>query len=551
VRANVTQLSVVIPTYNRVTRLRACLDALGRQTVPATDFEVIVVNDGSSDATAVMLDQLTTPYALKVLHQSNQGQQIARNHGAAHAEGAVLLFIDDDIIAEPMLVAEHLKLHRERESVVGIGRMTLEVDQPDWYTARFAEDWEAHYRSLGDGRVPSWTDAYGGNISVSRETFSQVDGFARDIRRSHDIEFGYRLQQQGLTFVYLPDAVGRQVEHKRARQLLSDATKAGIAYVELCRRHPAMLTHLLGPMGDTSAREVLLRELCWRLSLAPWMLAKFGRLFPRTSWGDKWYRFVRSLGYWCGVRSVIVDRDAWSRSVGSVPILMYHAFGRSGERTNRFVVPIERFDRQVRWLIRNGYQIISLEEYLDCRRRLVSPPARSVVITIDDGYRDVATLAYPVLRQHGATATVFVVSDRVGKTNDWADDESLGGRPLMTWDEIEMLVADELRIGVHSASHRRLPELSDDDLQVEIRDSKIRLEKALRKSMDVFAYPYGIFDEHVVRHVEATGYAGACSAESGPNTWSTPLFSLRRTEVEGTWSMFQFALVVRFGGRVL
>jgi glycosyltransferase involved in cell wall biosynthesis len=192
-----------------------CLEALARQTLPASDFEVIVVVDGSTDNTSEMLDQLVTPYSIKILHQANSGQNVARNYGAAHAIGNILIFLDDDIFAEPQLVAEHNNLHKTRGKVVGIGQIPIQIVGTDWFISRFANGWNKHYRELNDGlRQPDWTDGFSGNISIPRLSFNEVGGFADDILPGEDIELAYRLQNHGLTMVYLPQAIGLQNEHK-------------------------------------------------------------------------------------------------------------------------------------------------------------------------------------------------------------------------------------------------------------------------------------------------------------------------------------------------
>src|SRR5258707_10281865 len=91
-------LSVVIPTYNRCASLRRLLDALARQTLSADRFEVIVVDDGSSDGTRELLRTLKTPYALVSIEQPNQGPGAARNRGVRAASGDLILFLDDDVV---------------------------------------------------------------------------------------------------------------------------------------------------------------------------------------------------------------------------------------------------------------------------------------------------------------------------------------------------------------------------------------------------------------------------------------------------------------------
>ena len=545
------ELSVIIPTYNRAGRLKACLEALAHQTQAATDFEVIVVVDGSTDETANMLANLEIPFALRVLHQANSGQHIARNHGAAHARGRYCLFLDDDIMAETQLVAEHLRLHRQQENVVGIGQITIKIARPDWFTQRFAKGWYEHYRQLNQAmRQPSWPDGYGGNISVSHASFMAVGGFATDIRRSHDIEFTYRLGQRGLRFVYLSQAIAQQDEHKRSRELIVDAVKSGTAWVTLCQRHPPMLPELLGPLGNINTREALLREFFWRFGLSPWLLFWLGNFLARTHWGDKWYKLLFTFSYWWGVRQAIPDRETWQRMVQGVPILMYHAFGQPGERASQFVVPIRQFARQMAWLKRLNYHALSLEDYIQYRLQHQLPPPRTVVLTIDDGYAEIATLVEPILRRYDFPATVFLVSGKIGGRNDWTDDASLAGRPLMDWPAIKEISYPGIQFGAHTQAHPHLTDLQPAGARAQIAGAKADLEHELQRPVTTFAYPYGEYNEQVEALVADAGFLGGCTVDSNANSWSTPLTRLRRLEVEGNWSLPRFLLILRMGGRL-
>ena len=196
-------VTVIIPTYNRAEQLRACLQALSRQTQRSTDYEVIVVVDGSTDGTLDMLASLKTPYSLRVIQQRNGGQSAALNRGAAAASGEILIFIDDDLVAEPTLVAEHFRLHRERKHVVGIGQMPLTVPQnADWFARQFERDWNQHYRELNQGsREAVWDDCYGGNMSVSKATYLEVGGNDESLWRFKDMDLAYRLERYGCEFV--------------------------------------------------------------------------------------------------------------------------------------------------------------------------------------------------------------------------------------------------------------------------------------------------------------------------------------------------------------
>ena len=93
---------------------------------------------------------------------------------------------------------------------------------------------------------------------------------------------------------------------------------------------------------------------------------------------------------------------------------MYHGFAPAGTRASRYIMPIDRFEGQLRGLLDRGHLPISLDDYLATRRSYGFPPERSFVVTIDDAYAEVESLAAPVLQRLGSPATVFVVADRIG-----------------------------------------------------------------------------------------------------------------------------------------
>ena len=120
------KLSVIIPTYQRRDILQDCLNALERQSLDPAQFEVIVVIDGSDDGTTELLVKFKTRFSLSHIWQENQGQAAARNHGANKARGDYLVFLDDDVVADPALLEEHLKLQIALDGVAGIGNILYE-----------------------------------------------------------------------------------------------------------------------------------------------------------------------------------------------------------------------------------------------------------------------------------------------------------------------------------------------------------------------------------------------------------------------------------------
>ena len=175
------ELSVVIATHNRREMLRRCLDALAAQSQDPASFEVLIADDGSSDGTAEMVEGLEMPFALRVLRLEKGGKSAALNAAIAAGPAPVCLFIDDDVVASPELVAGHLAAHREDPRTLGIGPLTQPpASSRDWFPHAHAAAWNERYAELA-GRRLDWTECYGGNFSAPLAALREVGGFATDL----------------------------------------------------------------------------------------------------------------------------------------------------------------------------------------------------------------------------------------------------------------------------------------------------------------------------------------------------------------------------------
>jgi glycosyltransferase involved in cell wall biosynthesis len=509
------ELSVIIPTFNRAEKLRVCLDALGRQTQSGSDFEVVVVDDGCSDRTAEMLDRMSTGFALHVVRQENQGYGPARNHGAEIASGRYLLFLDDDILASPELVAEHLRVQREHGGAVAVAPKLL-PDRGRLPRARAKSRLE-YYRQLA-GRPTTFRDCWTGNLSVPRSMFSAVGGFAVDLPREVDTELAYRLQAEGVPLVFAPRAVAIDDDPETLKERLADAELRGATAVELWRRHPPMIVgSALGGQETVPRSLIALRRTLLRLNLPPRLLGLRGSLLPRSSWMLQWYTFVLDYCYWRGARRVVPDEDTWHRLLLSTPVLMYHAVGGPGERASGYAVPVRRFERQLRWLERRGYNVIGLEELISCLREHRLPPAKSVVLTFD-GSADNRLLAAPILERLGLPATFF-----------------LGSETGPTFDQARQLVGGVIRFGARA------------EVEAEVAGSRSELEAALGSPVTAFAFTDGETSPEIEEAVREAGFLGACTAAPGHNRLAVDPYALRRLEVRGTDSLIRFALTLWVG----
>jgi peptidoglycan/xylan/chitin deacetylase (PgdA/CDA1 family) len=234
----------------------------------------------------------------------------------------------------------------------------------------------------------------------------------------------------------------------------------------------------------------------------------------------------------------------WRPKRPGTPILMYHAVGphRAGSRLNHWRVLPEDFARQMDLLAERGYRGAALRDVLDGRQEQGEKP---VVLTFDDGYEGVLSRALPVLRSHGFSATVFVLSKKLGGVNDW--DGETPGDALLAKGGVQALHAAGIEIGSHGATHRALPELSDADLEAEVAGSKAALEETTGAPVVSFCYPYGAFDDRSVAAVRASGYRAATVIRGGIVPDLSDPFRLKRVAVRGTNTLLDFSLALTRG----
>lgn len=212
------KLSVVIPTFNRRDRLARVVSALERQTVPASEFEVVIVDDGSTDGSAEWLESRKTPYTLRVKRQANAGPARARNAGVEMAQGELVLFIDDDVEPSEVLLAEHLASHAADADVVVIGPLcSLDSYEQPWVAWEQAKI-EAQYQAMERGDwAPTFRQFWTGNASVARAHVLAAGGFDPSYLRAEDVELGVRLKQRGVGFRFNPRARGLHYAERSLR----------------------------------------------------------------------------------------------------------------------------------------------------------------------------------------------------------------------------------------------------------------------------------------------------------------------------------------------
>lgn len=241
------EISVVIPTFNRRPILLRCLGALADQAIDPARFDVIVVDDGSSDGTAGAAEGFarTAPMAMTVLTQPNSGANTARNLAIGQARGTLVLILNDDSIASPGLVGEHLRLHAAYPAVGDsvLGRLDLLPDPPPGLFERLHHDHRLD--ALAEGTDLGWQAFYTFNLSAKTALLRRHGGFDAGLRWHEDIEFGWRLRADGLRVVWAPGALAHHLHPMQEAAWLGIATREGTALATWLTRRPDMQAELV------------------------------------------------------------------------------------------------------------------------------------------------------------------------------------------------------------------------------------------------------------------------------------------------------------------
>jgi glycosyltransferase involved in cell wall biosynthesis len=303
--------SVVVPTYNRLRRLRHVIAALEQQVYPSEAYEVIVISDGSTDGTDAYLEAFQSTMRLQWLSQPNRGPAAARNAGIRRAAGEFIVFIDDDVVPAPQLLWEHARSHNEaaRDVVVLGPLLTPEGFEMDPWVRWEQEMLMKQYRALLRGDWPATArQFYTGNASLRRSHLLAAGGFDEDLRRAEDVELAYRLADKGLDFVFNIDAAGTHFAERSFRAWLDMARTYGRNDVIFARdRNQKWLLSAI--RREFRHRNFLIRALVR-------MCGRRSRLTGITSWALKRAADVATL-----LRASDIERFAYS---GLFNLQYYH-----------------------------------------------------------------------------------------------------------------------------------------------------------------------------------------------------------------------------------
>ena len=226
---------MVIPTHDRAPVLARCLDALEPQGAD----EVVVVDDGSSDETPAVLAE--RPWAKAVRREQAGGRSAAKNTGMRAATGDLVLFLDDDAIAQPGLVERHRDHHRAHpeahEALLGHVTWSPEVEvTPHMHWLENGGPMFA-YPEIADPEDVTWRMLYTVNVSLKRDF---LEPFDEELPIYEDTELGFRLSKRGLRLRYDPHALAHHLRTETPERTERRMEEVGAAAAVLYRKHPEL-----------------------------------------------------------------------------------------------------------------------------------------------------------------------------------------------------------------------------------------------------------------------------------------------------------------------
>jgi len=219
----------------------------------------------------------------------------------------------------------------------------------------------------------------------------------------------------------------------------------------------------------------------------------------------------------------------------TVPVIAYHKFSKT--KADAMTVTENAFEQQMRFLKENGYRVITMDEFfgfLDFQSQI---PKKSVVITMDDGWRSAYEIAFPILKKYGYPATLFVYTDLIFQSDKTLD-----------WNLIAEMSKNGIDVQCHSKTHRNLDRRESREsfreyfeaVKKELTESAKIVKRRLNKDVRYLAYPYGDTNHLVVALVVKLGYQGAFTVERESNPFFVDPYRIKRSMIYGNFDLKDF-----------
>jgi len=219
----------------------------------------------------------------------------------------------------------------------------------------------------------------------------------------------------------------------------------------------------------------------------------------------------------------------------TVPILSYHKFSES--KADKMTVTASAFEEQMKLLVDKGYRVITLDQLFDFLDYKIQIPRKSVVITIDDGWRSTYSIAFPILKKYRYPATLFIYSDLI-----------TGSKKTLDWDLINEMAGNGIDIQCHTKSHRSLTSPAEkesfrqyyDAIEQELLDAAKTIKVKTNKEVKYLAYPFGDTNHLVIALLKRQGYRGGLTVKRDGNSFFVNDYRVNRSMIYGDFDLSQF-----------
>ncbi|WMM26342.1 polysaccharide deacetylase family protein [Tissierella sp. MB52-C2] len=207
---------------------------------------------------------------------------------------------------------------------------------------------------------------------------------------------------------------------------------------------------------------------------------------------------------------------------------MYHSVGYADN--NGLIMNPEEFRKQIQYIKENNYTVLTLNELYEIFNKNLPIPEKSVVITFDDGYADNYKYAYPILKEFGIKATIFVITDTIDEDNNYLNSQ-----------QIKELQNNGIDIQDHTCQHIELDKLTYEKQLETINKSKEYLEKLLNKKVNYISYPYGKYNEDTIKAVKDAGYLMGFTTKEKTAKKSNGIYAINRIYIN---SLDEFSVFI-------
>jgi peptidoglycan/xylan/chitin deacetylase (PgdA/CDA1 family)/glycosyltransferase involved in cell wall biosynthesis len=480
------RIAVIIPCFNDGATIEATVQSATEQE----PCELVVVDDGSTDAATREALERLSERGHQVIFQENQGVSAARMAGVAATSAPYIFPLDSDDRIVPGSLAQLADALDARPE-----------DAVCWGDARTFGDIEIVRRSAET--LDPWLISYVNPMSYSalfRREAIEVSGGWQLKGGYEDWDLWMGIAEHGFTGFRVP--VPSFLYRIHGQRFWAEAVQRHDAiHAILAERH----RDLFAARRSNRVRSDAPLRVRFGLPITENLPLLSSRAKRRLSYTLR--EPTTSLAFGADRLRAALRRRRGENGVDTL-VLCYHAVSETWPASLSVTPAV--FEEQIAGLLRRGYQGVTLS----ASRQAPRAADKLLVVTFDDGYSSTLTEAAPILERLDVPGTLFVPTDHIGRPgpmcwqgiDNWSDGPHRAELEPLTWDQVRELAAKGWEIGSHSVSHPHLPEIGDEELSRELTASKEKIASELGRPCTTVAYPYGDVDDRVAAAAEAAGY---------------------------------------------